>query len=169
MLRILATLLRPSSGEGEILGLPLRTGGDEIRAGIGFVSARGFLYDELTAAENLRFAARLGGFRLAGSRVEDLIAGAGLSHASEQRVRTFSTGMRRRLALATLSVRPVRLALLDEPYAGLDPEGVAYVDTMVDQLRGAGTAVVIASHQEGRATRDADLAARIDAGRLRVA
>lgn len=169
LLRILATLLKPSAGEGEICGIPLRSGGDEIRARVGFVSARGFLYDELTAAENLRFAARLAGASPGEARIAEFIAEAGLSRAAEQHVRTFSTGMRRRLALSTLMIRPLELALVDEPYSGLDDQGVEYVDALVERLNAAGTAVVIASHQEGRATRGADVAARIESGGLRRA
>lgn len=168
-LRILATLLKPSAGEGEICGIPLRSGGDEIRSRVGFVSARGFLYDELTAAENLRFAARLGGAVPTEARIAEFIAEAGLSRAADQPVRTFSTGMRRRLALSTLMIRPLELALVDEPYSGLDAQGVEYVDALVDRLNAAGTAVVIASHQAGRATRGADVAAHIEAGGLRLA
>jgi ABC-type multidrug transport system ATPase subunit len=74
--------------------------------------------------------------------------------------------MRRRLALATLRLRPLRLALIDEPYAGLDGEGVALVDRIVEELLGAGTTVILASHQAGEATRRASRTLRIEQGHL---
>ena len=166
LLRIVATLLKPSAGEGTVHGMSLARDGERIRAGTAYVSARGFVYDDLTAAENLRFASRLVGRPAPDDRIADLLAGVGLGRATEQTVRTFSTGMRRRLALATLRLRPLRLALIDEPYAGLDGEGVALVDRIVEELLAAGTTVILASHQAGEATRRASRALRIEQGRL---
>lgn len=166
LLRIVATLLRPSSGDGRVDGRSLATDGERIRAGTAYVSARGFVYDDLTAAENLGFAGRLAGHPVGSGTVDTLLATVGLARAADQTVRTFSTGMRRRLALATLQLRPLHLALLDEPYAGLDTEGIALVDRMVEQLLAAGTTVILASHQSGEATRRAGRALRIEDGRL---
>ena len=166
LLRIVATLLRPSSGGGTVDGLSLADDGELIRARTAYVSARGFVYDDLSAAENLRFAARLVDRPVPEGRIADLLAGVGLAHADEQTVRTFSTGMRRRLALVALRLRPLRLALLDEPYAGLDTDGIALVDRIVEELLAAGTAVILASHQAGEATRRASRALRLEGGRL---
>lgn len=166
LLRIIATLLKPSSGEGTVLGLSLADDGESIRAATGYVSARGFAYDDLSAAENLRFAARLVDRPVSDQRIAEILAGVGLGDATDQTVRTFSTGMRRRLALAVLRLRPLRLALLDEPYAGLDADGVALVDRLVGELVAAGTTVILASHQSGEATRRATRALRIEQGRL---
>lgn len=166
LLRIVATLLKPSAGEGTVNGMSLARDGELIRAGTAYVSARGFVYDDLTAAENLRFASRLCGRPAPEDGIGDLLAGVGLAGAGEQTARTFSTGMRRRLALATLRLRPLRLALLDEPYAGLDDDGVTLVDRIVEDLLAAGTTVILASHQAGEATRRASRALRIEQGRL---
>lgn len=166
LLRIVATLLRPSSGEGRIDGLSLRDDAARIRARTVYVSARGFVYDDLTASENLRFAARMADASPTDARLGELLEDVGLDAAADQVVRTFSTGMRRRLVLATLRLRSVRLALLDEPYAGLDADGTRLVDRIVADLRGAGTSVIIASHQDGEATRTASRALRLVDGRL---
>lgn len=166
LLRIIATLLKPSSGAGTVDGLSLASDGELIRARTAYVSARGFVYDDLTAAENLRFAARLVDRPVSGERIGELLARAGLARAADQTVRTFSTGMRRRLALAALRLRPLGLALLDEPYAGLDTDGIALVDGIVEELLAAGTTVILASHQSGEATRRASRALRIEGGRL---
>lgn len=166
LLRIIATILRPSSGTGSVAGLELRAGAEEIRGRVGYLSARGFMYDELDGSENLLFAARLAGIEAGPSRIAELLETSGLADAGRQRVRTYSTGMRRRLALAALRMRPLDVALLDEPYAGLDVEGIDQVDRIVARFRESGTAVIIASHQAGEATRSADVALRLEAGRL---
>ncbi|MFW6088672.1 MAG: heme ABC exporter ATP-binding protein CcmA [Gemmatimonadota bacterium] len=166
LLRIVATLLKPTSGEGTVLGLSLADDGEMIRAATAYVSARGFVYDDLTAAENLRFAARLVDRSVPDERIAELLAGVGLERVADQTVRTFSTGMRRRLALASLRLRPLRLALLDEPYAGLDSDGVALVDRLVGELVADGTTVILASHQSGEATKLATRSLRIEEGRL---
>lgn len=166
LLRIIATLLRPSSGGGTVVGLPLSGGAERIRARTAYLSARGFVYDDLTAMENLRFVARLFGETADDDELHGLLALVGLPHAGKQVVRTFSTGMRRRLALAALRLRRLDLALLDEPYAGLDDEGVALVDRIVADLLAGGTTVVIASHQAGEATRRASRSVRLEYGRL---
>ena len=124
------------------------------------------MYDDLTASENLLFAARLTGAHAPDSRIDGLLTAAGLAKAQNQRVRTFSTGMRRRLSLTALLLRPLELVLMDEPYSGLDTEGMRMVDRMVREFLNAGTTVIIASHQDGEATRQATDTYRIEAGRL---
>jgi len=166
LLRIISTLLRPSRGDGTVDGLSLTGDGDRIRARTAYVSARGFVYDDLTAAENLRFAARLAGESASDDHVGELLAMVGLAHVADQTVRTFSTGMRRRLSLAGLRLRPLRLALIDEPYAALDDEGMALVDRLVEDLVAEGTTVILASHQSGEATRRATRTLRLHEGRL---
>jgi len=166
LLRIIATLLRPSSGEGTVDGLSIKDDGDLIRARTAYVSARGFVYDDLTAAENLRFAARLAGESASDGHVTELLTTVGLAHVADQTVRTFSTGMRRRLALAGLRLRPLGLALIDEPYAALDDEGITLVDRLVEDLVTDGTTVILASHQSGEATRRATSTMRLDDGLL---
>lgn len=167
LLRILATLLRPSSGRVAIDGLSVADDADRIRARLAYVSARGFVYDDLTAIENLRFASRLAGVSVPDAELRRILESAGLGGAMKQPVRSFSTGMRRRLALSALELRPLGLALIDEPYAGLDAGGMALVDRMVADLLAGGTTVVLASHQVGEATRRADRTMRLVDGHLR--
>ena len=166
LLRILATLLRPSSGRVKIDGLPLASEADSIRGRLAYVSARGSVYDDLTAVENLRFTGRLTGVDVSEDGLSGILESVGLGKATEQPVRSFSTGMRRRLALSVFRLRPVRLALIDEPYAALDADGMAIVDRMVADLLAAGTTVILASHQAGEATRRADRTMRVVDGRL---
>ena len=74
--------------------------------------------------------------------------------------------MRRRLSLTTLRLRPLELVLMDEPYSGLDTDGMSMVDRMVKEFLNVGTTVIIASHQNGEATRQATQTYRIHDGRL---
>lgn len=146
-------------------GFPLGEG-DRIREHIGYVSSRGTLYDDLTAVENLQFTARLMGTPATETRIDELLESAGLLVARDQRIRTFSTGMRRRLSLSALRLRPLDLVLMDEPYSGLDTEGMTMVDRMIDEFLTAGAAVIVATHVAGDATRRAAASYRIQGGRL---
>jgi len=165
LLRVVATLLRPTSGTGSVCGLPLGEG-DRIREHIAYVSSRGTLYDDLTAVENLQFTARLTGATAPVHRIDELLESAGLLAARDQRIRTYSTGMRRRLSLSALRLRPLDLVLMDEPYSGLDTEGMTMVDRMIEEFLRAGSTVIVATHLSGDATRRATARYRIEDGRL---
>lgn len=167
LLKIVGALQRPSTGEGDVLGDALASE-SAIRAKTGFLSVRGYLYDDLTATENLDFALRMSGTDAERGRVESILERVGLDAVAEGRVRTFSTGMRKRLALAQLLIRSIRVALLDEPYSGLDSEGIGLVDEIVRDFRSDGVTVLLASHRGGEAVDQADLHAELRQGRLEV-
>ena len=128
LLKLLATLIRPTSGRGTVLGYPLAgADGDDIRRRTGLLTVRGYLYAELSAEENLRFATRMAGDPIDVGRIDSVLDRVGLSGLAGRRVRAYSTGMRKRLALAKLLLRDLDLILMDEPYAGLDTEGIGLV------------------------------------------
>ena len=166
LLKCLVTLLHPSGGEGTVCGYDLLREQDEIRERVGLLTVRGYVYDDLSAEENLRFTARMCGLDVTAEDYRAALARVGLERVMDQRVRTFSTGMRKRLVLAQLRIRPLQLALLDEPYAGLDTQGMALVDEFVREFRSEGTTVIIASHQAGEATRTAEQTLVLRDGRL---
>ncbi len=165
LLRVLATLLRPSRGEVEVLGRSARRDGDEIRRRLALLTASGFLYDELTGRENLRFGTLMTGRAPDRRAIDGALERVGLAGAADLRVRAYSTGMRKRLELARLFLRPVELLLLDEPYASLDREGVALVDRFLARFRESGGTLLLASHGEGDAERAADRVVRLRGGR----
>ena len=167
LLKLLAGLLAPTAGEGEVLGQSLRFG-EALRNQAGYVPVRGYLYDELTAIENLRFTCRMCGLDTGAEAMERALERVGLAEVAGERLRTFSTGMRKRLALAQLLIRPVRIALLDEPYSGLDAEGAELVDDIVAGFRADGRSVVLASHRTGKAVEQADFRANLNRGRLEL-
>jgi len=90
----------------------------------------------------------------------------GLAGVADRRVGAFSSGMRKRLALGQLLLRPVEVVLMDEPFASLDDEGRALVEEVVEDMKAAGQTVFLASHQIGESLRLIDRVAFIDRGRL---
>ena len=165
LLRLISTLLKPTAGRLEVLGHTLPAGGDEIRTGAAFMTAGGHAYEELTGVENLRFAARMSATATTDDDLRDALAAVELGGAADIPVRAWSTGMRRRLELARLRLRPLELVLLDEPFVSLDEDGVGLVHEAVRGWRDAGAAVVIASHRVEDATRHADDVVRLAGGR----
>ncbi|WP_423927438.1 heme ABC exporter ATP-binding protein CcmA [Candidatus Palauibacter sp.] len=166
LLRVIATLLRPTAGRVEVLGHALPAGGDAIRARTAFMTAGGHAYEELTGVENLRFATRMSGVDVPADALREALAAVDLAGASDVPVRGWSTGMRKRLELARLRLRPLELVLLDEPFVSLDEDGVALVHEAVRAWRDAGAAVLIASHRIDDATRHADEVVRLEGGRV---
>jgi len=142
LLRVISTALRPSAGEGWVYGHHLTREAIEVRRHVGFLAHSPGLYDDLTARENLIFAARMFGIPETG--IGDTLDRVGLTHARDERVRGFSAGMQRRLALARLILGSPQLLLLDEPYNNFDPQGIELVNEVIqDARRGGGSALVV--------------------------
>jgi heme exporter protein A len=166
LLRILATSLRPTFGTAHVDGIDVAERPELVRARVSYLSHATGLYDELTAAENLRFAATMLGRPNPMDATANALAEVGLQADADRRVRGFSAGMRRRLALGRILLATPSLVLLDEPHAALDAEGMALVDRLLERWRGDGTTVLVASHQSERVARLADGWARLDGGLL---
>jgi heme ABC exporter ATP-binding subunit CcmA len=144
LLRVLATLRRPSSGEGEVLGVALGSKRSRtVRPQIGLLGHQPALAPELTLADNLRFHAAL---RRPAISVESALERVGLSMAATRRASDCSTGMLRRADLARLFLSPNRILLLDEPTDGLDPQARSLVTDLVDACLADGGAAVVVSH-----------------------
>lgn len=160
-------LLRPDAGEIDVegRGAPSRR---EIRARLGVAPQTLALYDELTARENLIFFGSIFGLKggSARRRADELLAEVGLGERGDDRVRTFSGGMRRRLNLAAALVHDPPIVLLDEPTAGVDPQSRNRILEQVRALRDRGCAVVYTTHYMEEAQRLCDRVAIIDQGRL---
>ena len=152
LLRILATLLRPTYGRVEVDGLDVARHPEQVRPRVAYLAHATGLYPDLTAIENLEFAATLYGLggAEARERVAEALSAVELASVAEQRVGAMSAGMRRRLALArTLLARP-SLVLLDEPYAALDADGMRLIDQLLVAWREVGVTVLLASHSTER-------------------
>lgn len=166
LLRILATSLRPSFGTAAVDGIDVARQPQAVRRRMAYLSHATGLYDDLTAAENLHFAATMLGRTDGADAVAAALAEVGLAADADRRVGGFSAGMRRRLALGRLLLSSPSLVLLDEPHAALDAEAMALVDRLVLAWRERGATVLVASHHADRIHDQADGWARLDGGLL---
>ncbi len=146
LLRILALLQRPSAGQLLWEDRPVRGREAEVRRSLGVVAHQTFLYDYLTAEENLRFYAGLYGVSDAAARAAELLAAVGLEQYAREPVGTFSRGMQQRLAIARALVQRPRVLLLDEPFTGLDRDGQALLVELLRRFRAEGGACLLVSH-----------------------
>jgi heme exporter protein A len=159
MLRILATLSRPTMGEVRLAGYALPAQAAEVRGLLGVVSHQPLLYGDLTAEENLRFYARMYGLRDGAGRAAEVLESVGLTPRRRDLVRQFSRGMQQRLAIGRALLHDPQVMLFDEPYTGLDQDASSMLDEVLRRVAVAGRTVVMTSHDLPRA---ADLATRID-------
>lgn len=152
LLRLCAGLVPPLKGTAVVCGLDLSTAENRraVRRSVGLLAHAGFLYDDLTVEENVRFAVRAAGGDAA--LIGPALAALGLDgRLRKLSVHALSAGQRRRCALAPLLARRAPLWLLDEPHGGLDAEGRDLLDTAVRSAASAGAAVLFASHDSDRA------------------
>ncbi|MFC1925555.1 heme ABC exporter ATP-binding protein CcmA [Chloroflexota bacterium] len=120
LIKVMATLLKPSAGTVHVAGLDLRENPIEIRRRIGVVSHQTFLYDELTAYENLKYYGKMYDVPHLKEQIHELISRVGLESRLHDRVRTLSRGMQQRLSIARAMIHNPPIILLDEPETGLD-------------------------------------------------
>jgi heme exporter protein A len=120
LLRLLSGLSRASSGTAQVSGYDVRRQPQEVRRRIGVVSHQTFLYEDLSAEENLRFYGRMYGVKDLPGRIDELLGMMELGKRRGDLVRTFSRGMQQRLALARAMLHRPSVLLLDEPFTGLD-------------------------------------------------
>ncbi len=143
LLRLLATALRPTTGKLAIHGLDARRDPVAARRRLALLSHRGHLYSELSAFENLSTAAAISG---RDADLMGLLDRVGLHARAHDAVRTFSAGMRKRLAFARLLLQEPEVVLLDEPFGQLDPAGFALVDRLIGELQDEGRTLVLSTH-----------------------
>jgi heme exporter protein A len=122
------------------------------------------VYDELTAEENLLLFAQLLGIAEPAARAESLLAEVGLTDRRKSLVRTFSRGMRQRIAIARALLNKPSVLLLDEPATGLDPQGVSWLAGTLRQMRDAGRTILMSLHGESEISALATRAVRLEAG-----
>jgi heme exporter protein A len=164
LLRILATLLRPSSGEVRVLGCALPGEAWMLRGRVGLLAHEPLLYRELSGRENLRFHARLHGMRVeaAEQRIAALLEAIGMERRADDRVGELSAGMRQRLAICRCVLHDPRLLLLDEPDSHLDEEGRELARELIGP--GHGRTRVLVTHEPERALHEGDQVLRLGAG-----
>lgn len=166
LLKIVAGAISPTLGGGHIYGHDLVRDRTALRRITGLLAAETYLYDDLTARENLRFIVTMAGSRPSDVCLAQALDRVGLTRHGDERVRTFSSGMRRRLALARLALLAPRLLLLDEPYNSLDADAADLVDETIRRATAEGGAVVLATHDAVRGLAVAQRVAVLDRGML---
>ena len=165
---MIAGLVAPEGGSVTVAGQPLAGDTDPRKRLIGLVPQDLALYDELSAAANLRLFGALYG--LGGRALEDAIGSSlllvGLAERAGDRVATFSGGMKRRLNLAAGLLHDPEILLLDEPTVGVDPQSRNAIFENLEYLKGRGKALLYTTHYMEEAERLADRVVIIDHGRV---
>lgn len=147
LLKIIATIIKPDKGRIRVCGFPLPEKASDARKKLGFLTHNPFLYDELTARENLLFYASLFSVREPEKRIEELLSLVGLEGRQEDRIRTFSRGMLQRLAIARTLLHDPALLLLDEPFTGLDQKAAKVLADLLKSFPQEGRTVIMTTHQ----------------------
>jgi heme ABC exporter ATP-binding subunit CcmA len=166
LLKILATLVRPTRGTATIAGHDVVRAAETVRPLLGVVAHGAWVYDDLTARENLKFWSTLGGLHADADDLAAALAGVGLDRVADARVRTFSAGMKRRLSLARVMLGRPRVLLLDEPFAGLDQRAKKWLEERLEALKAGGAALLMVTHSFGRELGVADRLAVLAGGRI---
>jgi len=166
LLRILATLLRPTSGSLRIAGTDAVKDPEAVRGAIDMVGHGSWVYEDLSAMENLRFWTIMGGHDASQTRLRAALEEVELDTVADQRARTFSAGMKRRLALARVLLGRARLLLLDEPFTGLDRAGRKWLGEFLLSFKARGGALIVATHSFDAGVGVADRVAILAGGKI---
>jgi ABC-2 type transport system ATP-binding protein len=154
--RMLACLIRPSSGEAEIAGYKVGEADEDIRKSIGITTEVPGLYERLSALQNLELFAELYGVTNIRSQVEKYLRLVELWDRKNDRAGSFSKGMKQKLALARALVHEPKILLLDEPTSGLDPQVTHSVRELILQFKAQGRTILLCTHNLDEAERLCD-------------
>ncbi len=166
LLKILATLNKPSSGRFEIMGKDGFKERQTVRASLLLMAHGTYLYDDLSAMENIRFGLAMRDLSATDSDIRIVLDRVGIGAFSEFKIRQFSEGMKKRLSIArALLIRP-KVLFMDEPYSSLDERGMDIMNRFIRENTRNGTTVFMTSHDRARAAEVADQAGVLRAGIL---
>ncbi len=165
---MLAGILVPDSGTVQLAGKPLTPRSIDAKRAVGLVPQEIALYQDLTAAENLRFFGRLQGLRGKNLqlRISSVLEVVGLADRADDRIDEFSGGMKRRVNIAAGMLHEPQLIVLDEPTVGVDPQSRNQILDSIEVLGGEGVSVLYTTHYMEEAERLCDRVGILDGGRL---
>ncbi len=166
LIKVLASIMKPSSGRVIIAGMEVKDNADKIRRLIGIVTHQTFLYSELTAYENFNFYCRMYDVPDAEERIHEVAEIVGMKQHLHQRVKTLSRGMQQRLSLARSLLHRPLILLLDEPESGLDEQIRATIWEVLRREEGAKRTIVLATHNLERAVELAERVVILNEGRI---
>lgn len=146
LIKVLATLSRPSRGKVHLADLDIRKDATQIRRQIGVISHHTFLYDNLSAYENLKFYGKMYGVSDLEERISEVIDRVELRDCLHDRVGVFSRGMQQRLSIARAILHDPRIMLLDEPETGLDQQASAMLTDLLKTLTAEARTVLMTTH-----------------------
>ena len=167
LIRTLVGLTRPTSGTVELLGLPQPAKRAEALARVGAIVEEPRFHPHLTGRENLSIVAAARD-RAADARIAESLERVGLAHRGNDRVKTYSLGMRQRLGIARCLIADPALLILDEPTNGLDPAGILEMRHLIRAFVSEGRTVFLSSHLLDEVEKTCDQIAIVDRGRIVV-
>ena len=167
-MRIIAGLLKPTSGRVLVNGHDLAAEPEAAKASLGFIPDRPFIYEKLTAGEFLRFHAGLFGLSGNGTRerIAEMLALFELSRWENELVESFSHGMRQRLVMSAAFLHRPRAVVVDEPMVGLDPRGARLIKDVFRRMTQHGVAILMSTHTLEVAQEMCDLISIILKGKI---
>ena len=146
-IRMLLSLIHPSSGTIELFGKSIQKNRDAILEQVGAIIERPDLYPYLSATEHLQLFAKVRKKKIEASNIQNTLEKVGLAGRAQDKVQTFSLGMKQRLGIAIALVHNPSLIILDEPTNGLDPQGIADIRALIQHLaKEEGKTVFVSSH-----------------------
>ena len=166
LIKVLATIMNPSSGRILVDGLSLKNNAEEIQRRIGVVTHQTFLYSNLTAYENLEFYSRMYDVPRLRERIHEVVAMVGMTSRLHDRVGTLSRGMQQRLSLARSLLHKPAIMLLDEPETGLDQQAISMLWKALETEGEEKRTIILTTHNLERGLELGDRLLILDKGKI---
>lgn len=166
LLKVLASLIKPTSGMIKINGLDLKKDSLEIKKLLGYLPHSSLLYDHYSPLENLVFFGNIYGVKNVEQKAAELVKEVGLSFFLNEPVKNFSRGMIQRIAIARAIIHEPEVLLLDEPHTGLDQGAIAILNNVILSMKEKGTTTLMVTHDFKQAAEICDRIVIVKNGKI---